>query len=48
MSLLAILAIWVAASALVAPVIGYFLAGRRERREPADALSLEEQSRPRA
>jgi len=49
MSLLVILGIWVAVSAVVAPLVGYFLAGRRAAKsapKPDCALDLNPHSRP--
>ena len=51
MSLLVILGIWIAVSAICAPVVGYFLAGRRARTHRAErdyGLDLHPGSRPRA
>jgi len=49
MSLLVILGIWVVVSALVAPIVGYFLAGRRARPQAAERdCRLEIEGRPRA
>ena len=51
MSLLVILGIWIAVSAVCAPIVGYFLAGRREPKRPAERdyrLDLRPGSRPRA
>jgi len=51
MSLLVILAVWVVVSALVAPCVGYFLAGHRAQPKPPEAdcgLGLQGRSRPRA
>ena len=51
MSLLVILGIWIAVSAVCAPIVGYFLAGRREPKRPAErdyGLDLHPGSQPRA
>lgn len=42
MSLLVILGIWIAISAVVAPVVGYFLAGPRATQKPVqDSYDLD-------
>ena len=49
MSLLVILGIWIAVSAVCAPIVGYFLAGRRARTRQAEhdyGIDLHPGSRP--
>jgi hypothetical protein len=51
MSLLVILCIWIAVSVLCAPIVGYFLAGRRTSGRQAESdcgLDLHSKTRPRA
>ena len=51
MSLLVILGIWIVVSAVLAPIVGYFLAGHRPQKTPTGAgytIDLHPGSRPRA